>query len=396
MSKQKPKTELNDYLDLQLIESLAPAQRHLMIKLLNSDSSHIDKFLTKIASNQIQINHDMLAKMSGTLKHQMSLPIQIIHQQPRFELKQSLFESLELKHWQDLQSQLRIWGNFDFQIISHYLSVTNYYIAQDLEPEFVVDKTPGFWSAKNSENAMMLMVKFIYEKFKYFHAELLPHSKRPMDLFELFCPLEDAALELKLIYYNDDQLEFLRSLNASALLYSVIQDFTPAIPDLLAMQLKLFQYDASHPFWQHFFNGVKYEPIYGPHPYLQEVGRQAWFAGLKLIMTYFEKNHHCATDIMQHANDNSPIIQALQTHLQYQSQRLIFIFNRMTSLGFLLRSPIFKGMGYQPLIHTEAPLRLFTNFLHFIQQYQTHNAETQSLILENLNINQEYSTLKIN
>ena len=80
MSKPKPNTELNDYLDLQLIESLAPAHRHLITKLLNSDSSHIDKFLTKIASNQIQMNHDMLSKMTSTLKHQMALPIQIIHQ----------------------------------------------------------------------------------------------------------------------------------------------------------------------------------------------------------------------------------------------------------------------------------------------------------------------------
>ena len=52
---------------------------------------------------------------------------------------------------------------------------------------------------------MGVILKYIYEKFKYFHLEFLPHAKRPMDLFELFCCLEDAALEQKLIFYNEHQ-----------------------------------------------------------------------------------------------------------------------------------------------------------------------------------------------
>jgi hypothetical protein len=385
-STAKPnRSELNDYFDLQSIEALTPAHRHLIFKLLNSESGHIDKFLNKVALNQIQVNHDMFSKIATTLKHQMSLPIQVIHQNLNISFdylsNYDLAVGQEFETWQNLQQQLRIWGHFDFETIMHYLKISYNLIKHDICPQIDISPPPRFWKNKTPQNAILVLFNFIYEKFKYFHAELLPHSKRPMDLFELLCPLEDAALEQKLIFYNDQQLEFLRSLNASALVLTVIQSFKLAIPDLMAAQIQESQNIAKTDAWQNFFKCSGYQPIYGNHPYLQEVGYQAWFEGLEYIIHHLNLPEPQLHDLFSQANSQDPFFQNIQTMLQNHSHRLIFIFNRMTSLGFLLRSPLFKGMGYQPLIHTEAPLRLNENFLSFVNYYQNQDLNTKASLI---------------
>jgi len=372
-SKHNPSLNLGDYLDLQIIEALAPAQQHLLLKLLNTNSSHIEKFFNKVVSNQVALNHDMFDKMTSKMRFQMALPAHSIKSKPNLFLHDDsiIVSPPDFAIWQDLQVQLKIWDNYDSEIISQYLYLSLGFISQDICPNFK-ESPSSFWKPKSEKESMGVILKYIYEKFKYFHLEFLPHAKRPMDLFELFCCLEDAALEQKLIFYNEHQHEFFRSLNASALIYSVIQEFKPAIPDLMATESHQHRSFSHSTFWQEFFQSPKYQAIYGQHPYLHESNLSAWFSGLALIVQHFPLE---TADTM---------IKEVQLLLQNHSHRLIFMFNRLTSLGFLLRSPLFKGLGYQPLIHTEAPMKIAENFVWFVEHYQQQTAQTKAEVASNL------------
>lgn len=383
LSKEKSSLDLGDYFDLQIIEALAPAQQHLMLKLLNANSSHIEKFFNKVVSNQIQLNHDMFDKMTSKLRFQMALPVHVMKSKPSSYLDDDaiIVSPPDFDAWQALQDQLKIWSNYDAEIITQYLYLSLGFINQDLCPNFTSSHQTSFWKSKNDQDSMGIIFKYIYEKFKFFHLEFLPHAKRPMDLFELFCCLEDAALEQKLVFYNEHQHEFFRSLNASALIYSVIQEFKPAIPDLMAEQISAYKKLAGLPFWQLFLQSSKFQAIYGQHPYLADFNTSAWFSGLEIILKYLSLEY--AVPQILHQDNSEKLKKSVNLMLQNHSHRLIFMFNRLTSLGFLLRSPLFKGLGYQPLIHTEAPLKIAENFAWFIELYHQQTADTQAELISN-------------
>jgi hypothetical protein len=291
-----------------------------------------------------------------------------------------MIENPRIHTWFELQDKLNIWSMHPSAPIYHILNLSHYFIESQQLPQFneIEKQTQArfFWKRKTKIDNLSIdiLFKFIFEKLKYFHSELLPQTKRPMDLFELFCPIEDAALEKRIIHLNDEHLSFFRSLNASALIYSAIFSFAPAMPELVAAQIQNSKHESKISFYESLINHPNYEPIYGNHPYLQNFNEHGFLMGLYELFTYIlneysssklseeEKIKECI-DYLLNPDSLSEIKQYFANH----SSRLIFIFNRLTSLGFLLRSPLLKGIGYHPLINTDVPNRLFNNLEILIQ-----------------------------
>lgn len=383
----------HDYIDALVIHAL-PAHHHKFIqKLLSSESSHINKFFNKLSSNEVYLNHDMLFKILDALLLQMTLPLQALeHPDTNTYLEFFKHEHLDCEHsqashWLSFLEKLKIWQHSESAQIAPYLNLAYQYIDQDQFPVFNQERTPSHYERffkKTNINHLSteVLFKYIFEKLKYFHNDTLPHSKRPMDLFELFCPLEDAALELRLVVLNEKQSSFLRSLNASALIFSAMQAFPYTLPDLVADDLERHHEFNLKNFWGTFLNHQELQPLFGQHPHLNDLNLHALYIGINHYLNETLKTkgsiHNPLEYIYDFLHQPSANKQA-QLYFQNLTNRLIFIFNRLTSLGYLLRSPLLKGHGYHPLINSEVPNRIAENFPIFLQHF-LNKSESEKLI----------------
>lgn len=395
----KNSNRIDDFIDSKIITALPQHHQQVLNKLIASDSSHLDKFFNKLSANQVYLNHDQLMKILDKLYFQLTLPLYAIEEhipENNYEIS-PIKEINKMEIWFDLQKKLNIWSNYSNDSIYQMLKLVHSYIESDEIPVFKEIKkqnTPSFfWKRKTKIDPLSydIVFKFIYEKFKYFHWDLLPQTKRPMDLFELFCPIEDAALEKKIIHFNDNQVSFFRALNASALIYSAIFSFAPAIPELVAQKIQLNQPKSSVLLYEKMLKDPKYQAIYGTHLYLNPFNEKSFYMGLNDIFKFFIKEYSNSTFTQDELiepclsfllNPNS--IPKIQQFFANQTSRLIFIFNRLTSLGFLLRSPLLKGLGYHPLINTDVPNRIASNFEIFIPLLSNASSEEQYFIIRKI------------
>jgi len=395
----KNSISIDDYIDNKIISSLSPHNQQIFNKLINSDSSYLDKFFNKLSGNQVCLNHDLLSKIFDKLYFQLTLPIFALdHQIPEKNYSiNPILETNKIEIWFDLQTKLNIWSNHSSDNIYYLLKLAHSFIENEQIPEFKEIKkqtSPGFfWKRKTKIDPLSyeIIFKFIYEKLRYFHWELLPQTKRPMDLFELFCPLEDAALEKKIIHFNDNQNAFFRSLNASALIYSAVFSFPPAIPELVAKQIQSNHLKTTNCIYEELLEHPQYQFIYGSHPYFKQFNESSFYMGLSEFLKHFIKEYsnpsvtHDAlvqTCLSFLLNPNS--IPKIQQYFTNQASRLIFIFNRLTSLGFLLRSPLLKGLGYHPLINSEVPIKIANDIEIFIQLLSAAPIEDQFLAMNKI------------
>lgn len=388
--------QVQDYIDINVIESLSIEQQNLLEKIIYADSKYLEKFFNKLSSNQVFLNSDMLSKILDKLTCQMSLPLKIIEQENKnanlniFSLDEP-FSDIHLDIWFDLLEKLNFWSNIPLENISEYLRLAHFYIAQDIFPPFSERKPQSsklFWQKKTNAESIYteIIFKFIYNKFKHFHWEYIPNTKRPMDLFELFCPLEDTALEKNILVLNEDHSDFLRSLNASALIYSVVFSFPAALPDFIAQAE-----DCSCPLWDKIQQDHQYEPMYGQHPYLHNLNRNGFYHTLNNLLNQkrnpIEFLHELAT--------SQTVLEEIEHFYTSQSNRLIFIFNRLTSLGFLMRSPLLKGLGFHPVINTETPTKFINNLKLFLNYFKALDQEQKENYIKLQQTHEEYPNMKM-
>ena len=238
---------------------------------------------------------NMLLKILDKLCMQMTLPVHVLELEENISAtlpSNPMIENPRIHTWFELQDKLNIWSMHPSAPIYHILNLSHYFIESQQLPQFneIEKQTQArfFWKRKTKIDNLSIdiLFKFIFEKLKYFHSELLPQTKRPMDLFELFCPIEDAALEKRIIHLNDEHLSFFRSLNASALIYSAIFSFAPAMPELVAAQIQNSKHESKISFYESLINHPNYEPIYGNHPYLQNFNEHGFLMGLYELFTY--------------------------------------------------------------------------------------------------------------
>jgi|LauGreDrversion4_2_1035121.scaffolds.fasta_scaffold16029_6 hypothetical protein len=411
--------QVQDYIDSAIFLSLAPQYQNFLTRLFDSESKHLGKFLSKLSSNQIFINADMLNKMLDKLFSQMTIPLQIF-QKETFEADDDNYSSLSEQTifnqntWFFLLENLKIWSSFPLNQVAYFLKLADSHIKQDTYPVFQHLNQPNepkkFWQKKIKKESYYheIAFKFFYDKLKYFHTDLLENAKRPMDLFELFCLIEDAAIEKNLIQLNEEHICFLRSLNASSLLYSVINDFPAALPDYIARYIEAQSSALSTPLWEQIKQHPQFEPFYGTHPFLKDLNSYGFYLTLKDFIDQQIPYHlreqqdvhveviHEVLNNLHHSDDK---IQYFQQH----TNRLIFMFNRLTSLGFLMRSPYLKGLGYHPLINTDTPIRFANHLQIFMNLYSHTTTDQQYQIIhqlleyakpqQDLNLSDEYENM---
>ena len=391
----------------QEFDLLAPHHQQTLHKILATNSIHFDKLSKKIQANDIQLNANMLEKMLDHLHMQYRIPLQSISKDRLKEhlgLDIPIISHPEQDIWFDLLHKLDIWSNFMFhpEEIFYFLELCNSLLIQDKSPHFhvvnVQSKKTIFWK-KKTERPVQSTFSFIYEKFKYFHWDLIPSAKRPMDLNELFCLLEDAALACNFLYIHPEYIDFNRALNASALIHSVLYTFPSAIPDYQANQLeKIKQSQDYHLFNDTALDGLiqlsQAESLYGRHQFLKDYNKLGFLMSFKSIIQYIIEHNKKTSTLKQ--NPHSPILiqtvldeilapdfnQKVLLYTQNVSKRLVFIFNRMNTIGYLMRSPVLKSMGYHPLINSELPIKFAKNLALFIQHFKNFSAQTQEHIIQ--------------
>lgn len=389
---------IEDYIDYEIIASLQPKHQQLLSKLLENPSSSIEKLFNKIASNQVCFNTDMLTKLFDHLTFQTHLPLEIIQNPQLNDLWEDYLKkypqsemSADLGLWKNLLDELKVWNHtgFSTEVVYKIIIICHELITNDKCPVFdQLQQQPQktkFWqkSPQHSQQFIMEnMFKFIYEKMKFFHWELIPNAKRPIDLYELYCLIEDAALEQKIIIYSENLLNFLRPLNATALLHSTLFSYPMACPDYIASKMTEPQ-QAYDPFFLKIYESPHFKPIFGNHQYLKPYNRMAFIEGLQQLSKVKFSGMDNDQILYQLFDKTEAAIQA--RFLENHTHRLIFTFNRLTSLGYLLRSPVLKGLGYHPLINTEVPSKLKQNFELFVQLLKNESYEKQIEVLNIIN-----------
>lgn len=391
----------------QELSLLSPNHQHFFKKILATNSVHLEKLNKKIQTNQIELNASMIEKMLEHLHLQYHVPLQSISKE---KLKEQLGQEiqiithLEQELWFDLLNKLDIWSNFIFHHdeIFYFLALSNSLLIQDKSPHFHVvnlqSKKSIFWK-KKTELPVQSTFSFIYEKFKFFHWDLIPNSKRPMDLNELFCLLEDAALDSKFIHMHPEYIDFNRALNASALIHSVLYTFPSAIPDYQAYQLeKINQTNDYHLFKDRHLHDLillsQEESLYGRHHFLNDYNKLAFLMSLKSVIQYIIEHNKKMCTLQK--NPKSPLLMKtilneilapdfnhkVMLYTENVSKRLVFIFNRMNTIGYLMRSPALKAMGYHPLINSELPIKFAKNLDIFMKHFKNFSQQTQEHIIQ--------------
>lgn len=385
--------QIEDYIPASTYQSLLPKYQQFLDKLFENPSAHLEKFLAKIQSNGVLMNREILEMMLDQLFIENQIPIQAY----TLENAKS-FNTPNLKHaspiafkfWIELLQELKIWKSLDADetAIYHYFNIIDKMISSKVEPEFS-ETAPNnsFWKSKLALPEITTF-KFLYDQFKNFHSDNIVQAKRPMDLIELFCLLEDAAFSQNLIRISNEHLDFLRALNGSTLLLRAIQIFPAAMPDFIAFQLN--EPDCPQIENYAFMADESFLTFFGKHPHLEKFNRLGFFHALGIYLDYhirLDKKHSINLNfdeqvevLRQHMLTPDTQVQHIE-HFQYLSKRLIFIFNRLTANGYLMRSPILKGLGYHPLINTELPIQFSEYLPYFYQNFQHYPKDLQEELI---------------
>jgi hypothetical protein len=400
---------IEDFIPTPEFQSLLPKHQKFLKKLFDNPSQHLEKFVSKISTNGILISHDILEKMIDQLYLESQIPLQAFSLEtiknvslPNLKTENSPF----FEFWIELNQKLKIWDKTSIpeHTMFNFFRIIDQMLVSDYQPEFG-EHTPSktFWKSELAFPEITAF-KFLFEKFKYFHSEQIIQSKRPMDLFELYCLFEDAAYAQNLVQSSSDHLDFLRALNASALIYTTLKLFPAAIPDFMANLLD------NHPQYEfqdlNFLKQAEFDIFYGKHALIEKLNLTCFYYCLNIWilsgLSADKKTQNLKPDIqlIKGTLQSQEIYELNSIAFQNMSKRLIFIFNRLTTLGYLLRSPILKGLGYNPLIHTELPKKFSEQFPQIIQTLQElpHHMQLQ-VIQETLqlqpNLIESYETKKL-
>lgn len=385
--------QIEDYIPAPTYQSLLPKYQQFLNKLFENPSAHLEKFLAKIQSNGVLMNREILEMMLDQLFIENQIPIQAftLENAKSFSipnLKHS--SSTAFKFWIELLQELKIWKSLetDETAMYHFFNIIDKMISSRVEPKFEgTTPSSSFWK-KELAFPEITAFKFLFDQFKNFHCDEVVQAKRPMDLIELYCLLEDAAFSQNLIRISNEHLDFLRALNGSALLFRAIQLFPAAMPDFIAFQLN--NKDCPQIQNHDFMNDESFLAFFGKHPHLEKFNRLGFFHALGIYLDYhlrLDKKYFANLNfdeqvdaLIQHTLKPNAEIQHIE-HFQYLSKRLIFIFNRLTANGYLMRSPILKGLGYHPLINTELPIQFSDYLPYFYQHFQQYPKDLQKELI---------------
>lgn len=383
--------QIEDFIPAPEFQSLLPKHQKFLKKLFSNPSQHLEKFVSKISSNGILISHDILEKMIDQLYLESQLPLQAFSLEtlknvslPNLKPENSPF----FEFWIELNQKLKIWDKTTIpeHTMLNFFRTIDQMLFSDYQPEFGEhNPSKTFWKSELAFPEITAF-KFLFEKFKYFHSEQLIQSKRPMDLFELYCLFEDAAYAQNLVQSSSDHLDFLRALNASALIYTTIKLFPAAIPDFMAFQMD------NHLHYEfldlNFLKQAEFDIFYGKHALIEKLNLTCFYYCLNVWiqsgLSADKKTQDLRPDtqLIQKILQSQEILELNSIAFQNMSKRLIFIFNRLTTLGYLLRSPILKGLGYNPLIHTELPKKFSEQFPKIIQTLQELPHDIQLQVIQ--------------
>lgn len=406
-----------DHIDPNVLLSLLPSHLTVLNKINASHSQALSKFITKVSSNHVAINSDILTRIIEHLLIQNTLPISAVSNQRSKEVLEDVLEIglnqpeyPKLRHWLAILKSLCLWEkpHFSHESMDFILSLTHHFLIQDLSPssnlQVLSASKARFWKKKHqeaNEQPILSVFQFVYEKFKYFHWDVLPNTKRPIDLYELFCLIEDACIEKNMLQMSSDHIEFHRALNASALLFSIIHFFPAAIPDFIALEceelgrherLCLIQEDD----YKHLFEDENYLPLFGTHPHLSDYNHKGMLIALRSLCKHWIHESR-QTALFQSDPIHTQIIKLLLEHIHSEEQhmgtltyleniskRLNFIFNRLIASGYMMRSPTLRGLGYQPLINIEIPNKFGENLLLFFKKFKALSEEQQTHFLQQI------------
>lgn len=397
--------QIEDFIPTSEFQSLLPKHQKFLNKLFSKPSPHLDKFVSKITSNGIIISHDILEKMIDQLYLESQIPLQAFSLET---LKNVSLPNLKQENssifpfWIELNQKLKIWDKTSISehTMFNFFRIIDQMLVSGYQPEFGMEHSEqNFWKSELAFPEITAF-KFLFEKFKFFHSDDVIQSKRPMDLFELYCLFEDAAYSQNLVNTSSDHLDFLRALNASALIYSTIKLFPASIPDYMAYLLE------QHPHWEfsnlNFLKLAEFDIFYGKHALIEKLNLSCFYYCLYLwiesAQALDKKNSSSEfkLEVIQNLFKSHDILELNSTHFQNISKRLIFIFNRLTTLGYLLRSPMLKGLGYHSLIHTELPKKFSEQLPQILKTIQELPESSQlQLIQDCLQLRIPQETLSI-
>jgi len=376
--------QIEDTIPLAVLKTLAPKHQKFLEKLFSSPSPHLEKFISKISTNHVKINKQLLEKMLEQLFIENNVPFQSL----TLDFSKG-FSTAHLDHqdpdkfnfWIKIIHELNIWKNVtsDFQAIYRILKVTDKMISAGINPRKQNLSTQKLSLAEESA------FNFIYDCFKFFHAENIVEAAKPLHLYDLYCLLEEAAISKNLIRTSAVNAEFLRALHSSALIFSAIKMFPAAFADYIAYILdnRAEQFSANLAL----VTNEEYDPFFGRHQYVHKFNIVGFYIALstwiKLLYPH-EKDPQELKTWLADALRSQQLQKISVEKLQNISKRLIFIFNRLTISGYLLRSPVLKGLGYHPLIHTELPIKFLENMSLFTAYYANLSDVEQDELLENI------------
>lgn len=375
--------QIEDYIPVSEFESLLPKHQKFLKKLFSKPSPHLEKFVSKLSTNGITISREILEKMIEQLYLESQIPLTAFSLDT---IKNMHLPDLQHQNnpnyhfWIEILQKLKIWERafIPEHVMFSFFRIIDQMLTTGYHPEFQSSSaSKTFWKNELSFPELTAF-KFLYEKFKYFHSEEVIQAKRPMDLFELYCLLEDAAYSQNLIQSSSDHVDFLRALNASALIYTSIQLFPAAIPDYMAYFIE------QHP--EISFDELSllrtsdFDIFFGQHALIEKLNLGSFYFCLNQWIQSGQSGDHL-NEFKEHLQ-SSEFMDKKSIQYQNISKRLIFIFNRLTSLGFLLRSPILKGLGYHPVIHTELPKKFAEHIPQFLAFFNQLPEPSQLKLIE--------------
>lgn len=379
---------IEDYIPTSIYQSLLPKYQQFLDKLFDVPSPHLEKFLAKIQTNGVLVNREILEMMLDQLFIENQIPLQAFTLENAKSLAISNLthaSPMAFKFWIEILQELKVWKaiEIDETAMYHFFNIIDKMLSSNFIPEFTITEPKNSFWKKELAFPEITAFKFLYDQFKNFYCDDVVHAKRPMDLIELFSPFEDAALSQNLIRISNTHLDFLRALNGSALLMRAIQLFPAAMPDLMAFQLN--QQDLLPIQTYPFMLEDSFPCFFGKHPHLENLNRLCFFNTWGLYLNYqmkFSKSSFKNIELHIDGHINDPAIHdQLIAHFQQLSKRLVFIFNRLTAHGYLMRSPILKGLGYHPLIHTELPTQFLEYLPIFYQQFKQYPDDLQKQLI---------------
>lgn len=132
-----------DHIDPNVLLSLLPSHLTVLNKINASHSQALSKFITKVSSNHVAINSDILTRIIEHLLIQNTLPISAVSNQRSKEVLEDVLEIglnqpeyPKLRHWLAILKSLCLWEkpHFSHESMDFILSLTHHFLIQDLSP----------------------------------------------------------------------------------------------------------------------------------------------------------------------------------------------------------------------------------------------------------------------